>query len=198
VSSPGDVTRLLQQIQAGNQGAESELIPLVYDELRRLAAHFMRQERPDHTLQATALVHEAYLRLVNQREVNWQNKAQFFALAGKLMRRVLVDYARARGRSKRGGSDQKVCLDELPDLPAEGLGEVNVTNLVELIEVDRALSRLAKERPRQSQVVELRFFGGLPVEEIAEVLNISPKTVKRDWNVARAWLHREIRKEKDK
>jgi RNA polymerase sigma factor (TIGR02999 family) len=184
--SAGDVTRLLEEIRGGNQRAESELVPLVYDELRRLAAHYMRQERPDHTLQATALVHEAYLRLVKQREVSWQSKAHFFAIAGGLMRRILVDHARAHSRRKRGGTQQRVSLDEAPLFP-EGRSE-------ELIDLDKALTRLAEEQPRQSQIVELRFFAGLSVDEIAALLKISGKTVKRDWSVARAWLYREIRK----
>ncbi len=185
MSSPGEVTGLLAEIRSGNEKAESELIPLVYAELRRLAAHYMKQERQDHTLQATALVHEAYLRLVKQREVNWQNRAHFFAIAGKLMRRILVDHARARGRSKRPGSQQRLSLDEVPLFSPEKSDA--------LIELDKALRRLAEEQPRQSQVVELQYFGGLSVKQIAEVLNTSPRTVKRDWSVARAWLHREIR-----
>lgn len=185
VSSPGDVTSLLAEIRSGNQRAESELIPLVYDELRRLAAYYMRQERQDHTLQATALVHEAYMRLVRQREVSWQNQAHFFAIAGTLMRRILVDHARAKSRSKRGGAQHKVSLDEAVLFSEEQSDE--------LIVLDKALDQLAQDHPRQSQIVEMRFFGGLRVEQIAEVLKISPKTVKRDWSVARAWLHREIR-----
>jgi RNA polymerase sigma factor (TIGR02999 family) len=186
VAAAGDVTRLLAEISSGNQRAESELIPLVYDELRRLAAHYMRQERPDHTLQATALVHEAYLRLVKQRQVGWQSKAHFFAIAGRLMRRILVDHARAHSRRKRGGTQYRVPLDEAPLFTEERSDE--------LIDVDKALTRLAEEQPRQSQIVELRFFAGLSVDEIAMFLKISPKTVKRDWSVARAWLYREIRK----
>lgn len=185
--SAGDVTGLLAEIRRGNRSAESELIPLIYDELRRLAAYYMQRERPDHTLQATALVHEAFLRLAQQREVNWHNRAHFFAIAGSLMRRILVDHARAHNRSKRGGTQHKISLDEaflFSDEQSE-----------ELMALDGALTRLAEEQPRQSQIVELRFFGGLSVEEIAEVLKVSPKTVKRDWSVARAWLYREIRKE---
>ena len=186
MSSQGDVTRLLLEIRRGNSRAESALIPLIYNELRHLAAHYMRRERPDHTLQATALVHEAYLRLANQRDVTWQNRAHFFAVAGSLMRRILVDHARVHRRSKRGGTQHKISLEDVL-LFSEAQSE-------ELIELDSALSLLAKELPRQSQIVELRFFGGLSVEEIAEVLKVSPKTVKRDWSVARAWLYREIRK----
>jgi RNA polymerase sigma factor (TIGR02999 family) len=182
----GDVTRLLVALNRGESAAESELISLVYDELRKLAAHYMRRERPNHTLQPTALVHEAYLRLVNQREQNWQNKAHFFAIAGSLMRRILVDHARAHTRGKRGGGAQRpIQLEEAP-LFSEDQSE-------ELLDLDRALTRFAKEYPRPSQIVEMRFFGGMGVEEMAEVLQISPKTVKRDWSVARAWLHRELR-----
>jgi RNA polymerase sigma factor (TIGR02999 family) len=181
----GDVTRLLEAINRGDAGAESELISLVYEELRRLAGHYMRRERPDHTLQPTALVNEAYLRLVNQHEPNWQNKAHFFAIAGSLMRRILVDHARAHTRGKRGGGQRPVQLEEAP-LFSEDQSE-------ELLDVDRALTEFAREYPRPSQIVEMRFFAGMSVEEIADVLRISPKTVKRDWSLARAWLHRELR-----
>ena len=177
---------MLSEIRRGNRDAESELISLVYDELRRLAAYHMRRERPDHTLQATALVHEAYMRLAEQRDVTWQNRAHFFAIAGKLMRRILIDHARAHQREKRGGTLHKTTLKDLPVFFPPEESE-------ELIVLDRALDRLAEEYPRQSQVVELRYFGGLSVDEAAEVLNVSPKTVKRDWSLARAWLHREIR-----
>jgi RNA polymerase sigma factor (TIGR02999 family) len=185
MSSPGEVTRLLAEISGGNREAESQLIPLVYDELRRLARRYMQSERSDHTLQATALVHEAYLSLVKQREVTWQNKAHFLAVAASLMRRILCDYARAHGRVKRGGEQYKVPLDEALVFSKEKSDEV--------IDLDRALIRLANLDQRQSRVVELLFFGGLTVEEAAAVLGISPKTVKRNWSVARAWLHREIR-----
>lgn len=185
--SAGDVTGLLAEIRRGNRSAESELIPLIYNELRRLAAYYMRRERPDHTLQATALVHEAYLKLSKQREVTWQNRAHFFAIAGSLMRRILVDHARAHSRGKRGGTQHKISLEEAPLFSEE--------RSKELMLLDRALTQLTEEHPRQSQIVDLRFFGGLTVEEIAEILKISPKTVKRDWSVARAWLYREIRKE---
>ena len=187
MASPGDVTKLLAEIHGGNRRAESELIPLIYAELRRLAAHYMRRERTDHTLQATALVHEAYLRLSKQRKVEWQNRAHFFAIAGSLMRRILVDHARAHSRSKRGGTRRKISLEEAPLFSPE--------RSEELMLLDQALTQLTEEHPRQSQIVELRFFGGLTVEEIAGVLNVSQKTVKRDWSVARAWLYREIRKE---
>ena len=189
VPSPGEVTRLLAELSSGNRSAESELIPLVYDELHRIAARYMHHERPDHTLQATAVVHEAYLKLVKQQKVSWQSKAHFLAVAATLMRRVLLDYARSHGRERRGGARHPLPLDE--DRVFSG------QRSDELIELDQALSRLGKADQRQSQVVELRYFGGLTVEETAAVLGISPKTVKREWSVARAWLHREIRMGKD-
>ncbi len=180
------MTQLLAELQSGRPDAASRLIPLVYDELRRLARHYLRQERPDHTLQATALVHEAYLRLVDQRERTWQSRAHFIGAAAQLMRRILVDYARGRQTAKRGRVPQKVPLEEAL-LFSEEQSE-------ELVALDGALERLAQIDARQSRIVELRFFGGLTVEETAEVVGISPKTVKRDWSVARAWLHREITK----
>jgi len=189
VPSHGEVTRLLAELSRGNRSAESELIPLVYDELRRIAARFMKQERPDHTLQATAVVHEAYLKLVKQQNVNWQSKAHFLAVAASVMRRVLLDYARSHGREKRGGAHADLPLDEALVFCRQRSDE--------LIELDQALSRLAEVDQRQNQVVELRYYGGLTVEETAAVLGVSPKTVKREWSVARAWLHREIRTGKD-
>jgi RNA polymerase sigma-70 factor, ECF subfamily len=184
--APGDVTQLLADLQDGRPDSASQLIPLVYDELHRLAHRHMRQERPDHTLQATALVHEAYVRLVNQPQRTWQNRAHFIAVAAQVMRRILVDYARARRTSKRGSAPQRVPLEE-PLLFTEEQSD-------DLVSLDEALERLAKFDARQSRVVELRFFGGLTTDETAEVLGISSKTVKRDWAVARAWLHREVRK----
>jgi RNA polymerase sigma factor (TIGR02999 family) len=181
---PGDVTRLLADLQGGRPAAASELIPLVYDELHRLARRQMQLERPDHTLQATALLHEAYLRLVNQPQRTWQNRAHFIAVAAQVMRRILVDYARARRTSKRGNAPQKVPLAE-PLLFTEEQSD-------ELVSLDEALDHLAQFDERQSRVIELRFFGGLTVDETAEVLGISSKTVTRDWTVARAWLHREV------
>ena len=181
----GEVTQLLVSLSKGDQEAASKLIPLVYDELRRLARHYMRRERSDHTLQTTALVHEAYLRLVEQCETNWQNRAHFFAIAAQLMRRILLDHARACRTDKRGGEHERLPLEEtLVFSPKKS---------AELIALDEALNRLSELSPRQSQIIELRFFGGLTVEETAEVLGIAPKTVKRDWSVARAWLHREVR-----
>ena len=182
----GEVTQLLAELCRGKQEVAPQLIPLVYEELRRLARHFMRLERPGHTLQTTALIHEAYLRLVEQRETTWQNRAHFFAVAAQSMRRILVDHARASQTAKRGGNAEIVSLDEEPiAFSQEKSGE--------LIALDEALTRLADLSPRQSQIIELRFFGGLSVEETAEALQIAPRTVKRDWRVARAWLHREVR-----
>jgi RNA polymerase sigma factor (TIGR02999 family) len=164
-------------------------MPLVYAELRRIAARYMQRERPDHTLQATAVVHEAYLKLVKQQNVSWHSKAHFLAVAASLMRRVLLDYARSRSREKRGGAHAELPLDETLVFSRERSDE--------LIKLDQALSRLAEVDRRQSQVVELRYFGGLTVEETAVALGVSPKTVRREWSVARTWLHREIRMGKD-
>lgn len=187
VSAPGEITRLLGELRAGRQDAASRLVPVVYGELRRMAAHYMRWERQDHTLQPTALVHEAYLRLVGQRE-DWRNRAHFFGVAAQLMRRILVDHARGHQAEKRGGAWPKVSLDEAFVYSQEKSGE--------LLAIDEALARLEQWDPRQSRIVELRFFVGLTVEETAEVLGVSPKTVKRDWSVARAWLRGEMEKGK--
>jgi len=181
----GDVTVLLAELTKGNGEASAKLIPMVYAELRRLAASYTRKERCDHTLQATALVHEAYLKLIEQRSVNWQSRAHFFGIAAQIMRRILVDHARGHLRDKRGGGQQEVPLDEAIIFAPEQSGE--------LINLDEALNRLATLDPRQAKIVELRFFGGLNVDETAEVLGISPKTVKRDWSVAKAWLHGELK-----
>jgi RNA polymerase sigma factor (TIGR02999 family) len=180
-----DVTVLLAELAKGNEEAASRLIPLVYTELRRLAGSYMRRERGDHTLQATALVHEAYLKLVEQRSVDWQSRAHFFGIAAQVMRRILVDHARGHLRKKRGGGQRSVPIDEaLVFAPEQSL---------ELVKLDQALERLTKLDPRQGKIVELRFFGGLTVEQTADLLGISPKTVKRDWSVAKAWLHGELR-----
>ncbi|MDT5269217.1 MAG: hypothetical protein QOH49_1403 [Acidobacteriota bacterium] len=184
MSSPEEVTQILQEVSGGDREAPARLMPLVYDELRRLADHYLRQERADHTLQPTALVHEAYLRLVDQTRVDWQNRAHFFGVAAQLMRRILVDYARRHQTSKRGGLRQKLTLDEAVDY--------SQTRDVDLVRLDDALTALAQFDARQSQIVELRFFGGLTIEETAEALGISPATVKVDWNMAKAWLRREI------
>ena len=181
--SPSQVTDLLVAWSNGDKFAYDQLVPLVYDELHRLAHRYMSGERPGHTLQTTALVDEAYLRLVNQK-VHWQNRSHFFAIAAEVMRRILVDYARRRRYAKRGGDAQKVELDEAMIMARERSNE--------LIALDDALKRLAEFDDRKSRVVELRFFGGLSVEETADVLKVSVNTVKRDWSTARAWLFKEV------
>jgi RNA polymerase sigma-70 factor (ECF subfamily) len=183
--TPEDVTVLLAEATKGDQQAASKLVPFVYDELRRLARHYMRRERTDHTLQATALVHEAYLKLVQHQSVDWQNRAHFFGIAAQVMRHILVDHARGHGREKRGAGQQHVSLEEALVFSPE--------KSAELIKLDESLERLARLDPRQGRIVELRFFGGLTVEETADVLGISPKTVKREWSVAKAWLHGDLR-----
>lgn len=185
-SQAGEVTRLLGDLRSGNKDVEAQLFTLVYDELRRIAAAYLRRERPDHTLQPTALVHEAYLRLVDQSEQNWNNRAHFLGIGAHLMRQILVDYARKRDADKRGGGERPVTLDEIA-LPGFKQPE-------EILAVDEALSRLEQLDKRQSQIVELRFFGGLTEEEIGELLHLSVRTIKRDWSVARAWLYAEITK----
>lgn len=184
-STSADVTTLLTELTKGNPDAASKLTPMVYEELRRLASRYMRHERSDHTLQATALVHEAYMKLVEQRSVDWQCRAHFFGIAAQLMRRILVDHARGHLREKRGGGQQVVPLNEAIVFSPE--------QSYELVKLHEALARLTKLDPRQARIVELRFFGGLTVEETAEVLGISPKTVKRDWSVAKAWLHGDLK-----
>jgi len=182
---PTDVTALLGELTKGNPEAGPKLIPLVYGELRRMAAGYMRRERTGHTLQATALVHEAYLKLLGQHSVDWQNRAHFFGIAAQVMRRILIDHARGHVRDKRGGGREAVPLDEALVFSPERSSD--------FLALDSALERLAEVDPRQAKIVELRFFGGLTVEEAAEVLGISPKTVKRDWSVAKAWLHGELK-----
>jgi RNA polymerase sigma factor (TIGR02999 family) len=179
------VTRLLQKWSEGDQEALNELMPLVYDELRQLARQRLRHERPGHTLQPTALVHEAYLKLVDQRRTRWQNRAHFFAVAAQLIRRILVDYARRHAASKRGGGAAALTLDAMLE-PA-------VQREMSVVALDDTLTRLASLDARQARLVELRFFGGLDVEETAEVLGISSATVKREWRTAKAWLYRELR-----
>jgi RNA polymerase sigma factor (TIGR02999 family) len=188
-SSPTEITQLLVAWGRGEQAALERLTPLVYDELRRLAHRYMGRERPGHTLQTSALVNEVYLRLVDSSHVRWQNRAHFFAVSAQLMRRVLVDFARGRNNLKRGGDVRRVSLDE-----ALLVSHEHGTDLVAL---DDALKALASLDARQGQVVELRFFGGLSVEETAEVLHVSEGTVRRDWSLARAWLHRELNDEDD-
>ncbi len=166
--------------------ALDELMPLVYEELHRQASRYLRRERKDHTLQTTALIHEAYLKLIDQRDVRWESRTHFFAIAAQAMRRILVDYARAKQRSKRGGDDAKVSLEEETILiSTEGKG-------VDLIALDEALTRFAEIDPQQARVVELRYFGDLSLEETAEALHISRATVAREWNTAKVWLHREL------
>jgi RNA polymerase sigma factor (TIGR02999 family) len=181
-----NISHLLQEWSAGDQRALEELTPLVYEELRQRAARYLRRERPGHTLQTTALIHEAYLRLVDAKDVQWQGRAHFFAIAANLMRRILVDHARRRNADKRGGSFIRVPLDEAVAVAVAK--EVDV----DLLAIDEALDRLAAIDPQQARVIELRFFSGLSVEETAEALGVSLKTVKRDWSMARAWLRREI------
>jgi len=188
LSSTHEITKLLIAWGEGDEAALEKLTPLVYQELRRLAKRYMRRENTDHTLQATALVNEAYLRLIEQKNVRWQNRAHFFAISAQLMRRILVDMARARRYSKRGGDARRVPLDEALVVSKER-GE-------DLVALDDALQSLAVIDPRKSRVVELRFFGGLSVEETAELLKVSPDTVMRDWKMAKVWLHRELSKEK--
>jgi RNA polymerase sigma factor (TIGR02999 family) len=180
-----EVTLLLRQVAGGNEEAAARLIPLVYDELHRVAQQRLRTERTGHTLQPTALVHEAYLKLVAQRNANWQNRAHFFAMASQLMRRILVDYARSRLRAKRGGKQVK--------LPFDKVLIISRGRCDELLALDESLERLSKLDDRQSRIVELRFFGGLSVDEVAKVLGVSAKTVKREWSMAKAWLYGELR-----
>ena len=181
-----DPTQMLLDLTAGHRAALDQFMPLVYDELRQLADRYLRNERPDHTLQTTALVHEAYLRLVDQTSVNWQNRAHFVGVAAHLMRQILVNHAIAHKRAKRGGGDYKLSLEEAADWPYE--------REVDLIALDDALNGLAAIDAQQSQIVELRFFGGLTVEETAEALGLSTATVKREWRIAKAWLHSQIKR----
>lgn len=184
-----EVTRLLQAWGQGDDAALQQIIPIVYRELRKIAHRYMAGERQGHTLQTTALVNEAYLKLVDSRQVNWQNRAHFFAISAQSMRRILVDFARSRGYQKRGGGAQPVSLDEACIAVQERGRNV--------LALDDALKALAEVDPRKSKVVELRFFGGLSLEETAEVLKVSPDTVLRDWRMAKAWLGRELGAEKD-
>jgi RNA polymerase sigma-70 factor, ECF subfamily len=181
-----DVTLLLGELAQGRAAAAEKLIPLVYSELRRLAGGYMRRERPDHTLQATALVNEAYLKLVQQPSPNWQGRTHFFGIAANVMRHILIDHARAHASEKRGGGKRAVPLDDEFVFSPE--------KSEELLRLDESLKRLEELDPRQARVVELRFFGGLTVEEAADVLGISPKTVKRDWSMAKAWLHGDLKR----
>src|SRR5215468_1939907 len=183
-----EVTQLLVAWGNGDQVARDQLMSVVYQELHRLAHQYMKRESPGHTLQTSALVNEAFVRLIDQKDVRWQNRAHFFGIAAQMMRRILVDYARKRNYAKRGGSAKQISLDE-------GL-TVSVERSAEVVHVHEALEQLAKFDPRKSQIVELRFFGGLSIEETAGVLGGSPGTVMRDWTLAKAWLRREITSER--
>ena len=180
------VTRLLVEWQNGDQQALDSLIPLVYQELRAIAGRYLSRESPSHTLQSTALVHEAYFKLIGQRRVRWQNRAHFFGIAAQLMRRILIDHARHQARDKRGGPAPKLSLDE-------AMATAGTAPDLDLLALDQALTSLAEIDPRGARIIELRFFSGLSLEETAEVMGISAGTVKRDWSAARAWLYREMR-----
>ena len=186
-SPPGDVTRLLLAWSNGNRDVLEDLIPVVYGELRRIAARYFRHERPDQTLQPTALVHEAYFKLIDQDHARWQNRAQFFGVAAQLMRRILVDHARARVAAKRGGGMTPITLVDVADASSP--------RGVDVIALDDALTRLTSLYPEQGRLVELRYFGGLTIEETGEAMGISPATVKRQWMVARAWLLHDLKGE---
>jgi RNA polymerase sigma-70 factor, ECF subfamily len=188
VPAPFEITRLLQKWSDGDRAALDQLMPIVYDELRTQAARYLRRERPDHTLQTTALVHEAYLRLVGQNEVHWNNRAHFFGIAATLMRRILVDHARAQQAARRGGSAIKLTLDAALDVPTD-------EPVADLLEIDKVLTKLETLDERQSRIVELRFFAGMSIEDTASVLRVAPATVKRDWQVAKAWIRRELHAE---
>jgi RNA polymerase sigma factor (TIGR02999 family) len=186
MDSPGmeNITQLLIEVTNRNSAAVDVLLPLIYDELRKLAANYLRRERSDHTLQPTALVHEAYMRMVDQTQVNWQNRAHFFGVAAQMMRRILVDHARAHNAEKRGQDFQKLSLDENIDKSVERSSE--------LIALDEALRTLAEMDEQKGRIVELRFFGGLSIDETAEVLGVSAPTVKRQWRMAKAWLYGQV------
>ncbi len=182
--TPNEITEQLIAWRNGDEAALDALIPAVYQELRRMADHYLRAENPGHSLQPTALVHEAYLRLIDQTKVDWQNRAHFFGVAAQMMRRILVDHAKAKHRVKRGGTAPKVSLDETMNLSSE--------RAVELVALDDALNVLHELDERKSRIVELRYFGGLTVDETAQVLGVSDKTVMRDWNLAKAWLYQQL------
>lgn len=185
-SGSADVTQLLKAMAGGDAKAAEDLLPLVYAELHRLAKGYMRRERPDHTLQATALINEAYMRLAND-DTDWNSRAHFIGVSANVMRRVLVDYARAHKAEQRGGGLQRVEMED--DLA------ISVGKLDEISELDEALKLLEKENPRQAKVVELRYFGGLSVEQIGSFLSVSPRSVKRDWALARIWLYRQLKQD---
>ncbi len=182
-----EITQMLREWSDGKQEALDNLLPFVYDELHRQAARFLRKERPGHTLQTTALINEAYLKLIDRRDVNWESRTHFFAVAAQAMRRILVDYAKAKHREKRGGDNIKLSLEEATLVAEKEKG-------VDLIALDEALNKLTERDEQQARVVELRYFSGLSLEETAEALHVSRATVARDWEAARAWLHRELTK----
>jgi RNA polymerase sigma factor (TIGR02999 family) len=184
MTAPPSVTALLMDWSRGNQSALDQLLPLVYAELRRIAARQLRRERRNHTLQPTALVHEVYMRLVDQHQVDWNSRAHFFGVAAQAMRRILVDHARRHGAGKRG--------DGIPCVPIDEAKDVAAATEMPVLALDRALERLQKIDPELARIVELRAFGGLTIDQAAHVLNISPSTVKRDWRTAKAWLNREL------
>lgn len=186
-SSSPEITRLLHDFSGGSRNAFDELVPIVYEELHRLARQYIRHESADATICATELVHEAYMKLVDQQRTRWKDRAHFYAIAAQAMRRILIDQARSRKAGKRGGGQ--------PVLQLDACGDIAIVHAEELIVLDEALSRLAAIDPRQSRVVECRYFAGLTIEETAEVLGISPTTVKQDWSLAKAWLFREMRRE---
>jgi RNA polymerase sigma-70 factor (ECF subfamily) len=190
MDEPRDVATLLGELNIGADKTASELVVQLYSELRRLASSYLRRERSDHTLQTTALVHEAYVRLAGQREVQWKNREQFMGVAAQLMRRILVDYSRSHDAKKRGKDFEKVFLEEA-ELVSKG-------KAADVIQLDEALTRLAEFDPQQARLVELRFFGGLSIEEAGEVLGVSRTTVKRNWNLSKAWLARELRRGEEK
>ena len=184
--SAGHITQILQELRSGGRDALNDLLPLVYDELRRLADSYLSRERANHTLQPNALVHEAYLRLIGQNEIDWQNRAHFFGVSARLMREILIEYARARNRQKRGGEFKtQIALDDAVGFTDE--------KELDVIAIDKALVKLEKIDPKQARIVEMKFFGGLTVEEIGEVLDISPATVKREWSTAKLLLHRMLK-----
>ncbi|MGE0129752.1 MAG: sigma-70 family RNA polymerase sigma factor [Blastocatellales bacterium] len=183
-STPEQITRMLIAWNQGDESARDELMPLIYDELRRLARARLRRERINHTLQPTALVHEAFLRLVDQSKVNWQNRAHFFGAAARLMRQILINHAEARRAAKRGGEAERISLNDVDRFKVE--------EEIDLVALNEALKRLERIDPRQGRIVEMRYFSGLAIEEIAEALGVSPATVKREWSAARAWLRREL------
>lgn len=182
-SSAQEISSLLKAWSGGDKHALNKLMPLVYDELHRIAHRYLRRERDDHILQTTALVHEAYLRLIDTQKVEWQDRAHFFAISANLMRRILVDFARSKGYEKRGGTMERISLNEDHFIPKD----------INLVKLDDALNALADFDPRKAKVVELRFFGGLSVKETAEILKVSPDTVRRDWRLAKVWLLCELK-----